>query len=169
MIAIRVVLGLCDRAGGGERGGVGGWGWGEIYYEVYIYFSFTLLLSNFWTKPWSQVSSLLHPGSCLQFSSRIGFSNPTARRFFIECCLTHALALSASQFVHTKNSPFELVRAGTRGYSIHYPVGVLYCSLTSGLDRRDIVQAGPSKTPQIIPHTNAARNIWSKSEYLVKY
>ena len=37
-------------------------------------------------KPWSQVSSLLPPGSCLQFLSRIGFSNPTARRLFIECC-----------------------------------------------------------------------------------
>ena len=36
-------------------------------------------------KPWSQVSSLLPPGSYLQFLSRIGFSNPTARRFFIEC------------------------------------------------------------------------------------
>ena len=33
-------------------------------------------------KPWSQVSSLLPPGSCLQF----GFSNPAARRFFVECC-----------------------------------------------------------------------------------
>ena len=37
-------------------------------------------------KPWTQVSSLLPPGSCLQFLSRTGFSNPTARRFFIECC-----------------------------------------------------------------------------------
>ena len=37
-------------------------------------------------KPWSQVSSLLPPDSCLQFLSRIGFSNPTAHRFFIECC-----------------------------------------------------------------------------------
>ena len=26
------------------------------------------------------------PGSCLHFLSRIGFSNPTTRRFFIECC-----------------------------------------------------------------------------------
>ena len=33
-------------------------------------------------KPWSQVSSLLPLGSCVQFLSRIGFSNPTARRFF---------------------------------------------------------------------------------------
>ena len=30
-------------------------------------------------KPWSQVSSLLPPGSCLQFLSRMVFSNPTAR------------------------------------------------------------------------------------------
>ena len=37
-------------------------------------------------KPSSQVSFLLPPGSCIQFLSRIGFSNPTARRFFIECC-----------------------------------------------------------------------------------
>ena len=37
-------------------------------------------------KPWSQVSSLLLPGPCLQFLSRIGFSTPTARRFFIERC-----------------------------------------------------------------------------------
>ena len=34
----------------------------------------------------SQVSSLLPPGACLQLLSRMGFSNPTARRFFIECC-----------------------------------------------------------------------------------
>ena len=43
-------------------------------------FAFQLL-----DKPWSQVSSLLPPGPCLYFLSRMGFSNPTARRFFIEC------------------------------------------------------------------------------------
>ena len=37
-------------------------------------------------NPWSQVSSLLPLGSCLQLLSRIGFSNATSRRFFIECC-----------------------------------------------------------------------------------
>ena len=62
-------------------------------------FAFQLL-----DKPWSQVSSLLLPGSCLQFLSRIGLGNPTARRLFIECCLTRALALSPSQFVHKKKS-----------------------------------------------------------------
>ena len=61
---------------------------------------------QFLDKPWSQVSSLFPLGSCLKCLSRIGFSNPIARRFFIECSqlLTHALALSASQFVHKKKS-----------------------------------------------------------------
>ena len=55
--------------------------------SFFFFFFLTLLLSSFWTsRGWSQVSSLLPPGSCLQFLSRIGFSNPTARRFFIECC-----------------------------------------------------------------------------------
>ena len=40
---------------------------------------------QFLDKPWSQVLSLLPPGSCLQCLSRIGFSNPTARRLFVEC------------------------------------------------------------------------------------
>ena len=38
-------------------------------------------LSDLLDKPWSQVSSLLPPGTCLQFLSRIGFSIPTALRF----------------------------------------------------------------------------------------
>ena len=63
-------------------------------------FTFQLL-----DKPWSQVSSLLPPGSRLQFLSRIRFSNPPARRFFFHrVSLTHALALSASQFMHEKKS-----------------------------------------------------------------
>ena len=63
-------------------------------------FTFQLL-----DKPWSQVSSLLPPVSGLNFLSRIGFSNATARRHFMECLLlTHALALSASQSVHKKKS-----------------------------------------------------------------
>ena len=46
------------------------------------------------------------PGSCFKFLSRIGFSNPTARRFLIECC---QLTLSRFpqvnlQFVHKKSS-----------------------------------------------------------------
>ena len=57
-------------------------------YPLFFFFFFSS--SHFYfqllDKPWSQVLSLLPPGSCLQFLSRIGFSNPTARRFFMECC-----------------------------------------------------------------------------------
>ena len=56
------------------------------YFYLFIYFFRTFFTFQLLDKPWSQVSSLLPPGSCLQFISRIGFSNPTARRLFIECC-----------------------------------------------------------------------------------
>ena len=64
-------------------------------------------------KPWPQVSSILPPGSCLQFLSRIGFSNPTARRFSIECC---QLTLSRFPQVNlcTRKSPNEFIRVCTR-------------------------------------------------------
>ena len=54
--------------------------------SFFVFFSHTISTFQLLDKPWSQVSSLLPPGSCLQFLSRTGFSNPTARRFFIECC-----------------------------------------------------------------------------------
>ena len=47
---------------------------------VFFFFSHTSTFQLL-DKPWSQVSSLLPPGSCLQLLSRIGFSNPTDRRF----------------------------------------------------------------------------------------
>ena len=50
-----------------------------VYFPAQLVGSFTL--SDRLDKPWSQVSSLLIPGTCLQFLSRIGFSIPTARRF----------------------------------------------------------------------------------------
>ena len=91
-------------------------------YNIIVYTSFQLL-----DKPWSQVSSLLPPGYCLQFLSRIGFSNPTARRFS-SMLLTHALALSASQFVHKKKSP----RIYTRMHSGGLELARLTCSLYHG-------------------------------------
>ena len=55
--------------------------------KLLYYFSFShTSTSQLRDKPCSQVSSLIPPGSCLQFLTRIGFSNPTARRFFIEFC-----------------------------------------------------------------------------------
>ena len=55
------------------------------YIFIYFFLSHTFT-SQLLDKPRSQVSSLLPPGSCLQFLSRIGFSNPIARRLFFDCC-----------------------------------------------------------------------------------
>ena len=75
-----------------------------VYYTPGTFFSSFSHTSTFklLDKPWSQVSSFLPPSSCLQFSSRIGFSNPTSISHRV--LLTHALALSASQLVHKKKS-----------------------------------------------------------------
>ena len=51
----------------------------DFYFPALLVGSFTL--NKLLDKPWSQVSSLLPPGTCLLFLSRIGFSIPTARRF----------------------------------------------------------------------------------------
>ena len=51
----------------------------DFHFAAQLVGGFTL--SDLPDKPWSQVSSLLPPGKCIQFVSRIGFSIPTARRF----------------------------------------------------------------------------------------
>ena len=51
------------------------------------------------------------PGSCLPFLSRIGFSNPTARRFFIEFC-SHTIHLRFPQVnLRATKSPNELIES----------------------------------------------------------
>ena len=82
--------------------------WGSLYTLVYIYFFRTLLLSS--SSGQAVVTGRYCPFSppVLAFNfyrAYIGFSNLTAPRFFIECLLlTHALAFSASQFVHKEKS-----------------------------------------------------------------
>ena len=84
-----------------------------VFLFIFLFFS-THLLSSFWTSRGHRCRPFFPPGSCLQFLSRIGFSNATARRFFIRVSLTHALVLSASQFVRKKKSPrtYTSVRSG---------------------------------------------------------
>ena len=53
-------------------------------------------------KPWSQVSSLLPPCSCLQFLSRIGFSNPTARRFSSSVANSRSRVFRMSNYAQEK-------------------------------------------------------------------
>ena len=74
-------------------------------------FTFQLL-----DKLWSQVSSLLPLGCCLQFLSRIGFSNPTARRFFIECYYSRSRAFRKSICAQEKvaTNLYEYALGGAR-------------------------------------------------------
>ena len=68
------------------RGFSGGGGFRFIFLLI-ITFTFQpnsvggFTLSDLLDKPWSRVSSLLPPGTCLRLLSRIGFGIPTARRF----------------------------------------------------------------------------------------
>ena len=78
-------------------------------------FTFQLLLD----KPWSQVSSLLPPGSCLQFLPRIGFSNPAARRFFIECCCAFRKSICAQEKLPTNVYEYALGGARTHETDIY--------------------------------------------------
>ena len=51
-----------------------------------FFFLHTLLISSFWTSRGHRCRPFSLPVLAFNFLSRIGFSNPTARRFFIECC-----------------------------------------------------------------------------------
>ena len=83
----------------------------------FIPYTFTFQLLD---KPWSQVSSLLPPGSCLHFSSRIGCSNPTARRFFIECCYNNSRCLAFRKSICAQEKVptnfYECALGGARTY-----------------------------------------------------
>ena len=85
------------------------------YTRTFLGFFSHLVLSRFWTSRGHRCRPFLPPGSCLQFLSRIwsSKSSPTARRFFIECCL-----LTPSRFPQvnlcTRKSPHEFMRVCTR-------------------------------------------------------
>ena len=82
----------------------------HFYLPAQLLGGFTL--SDLLDKPRSQVSSLLPPGTCLQFLSRIGFSIPTARRFS-----SNVARKSPHEYVHSVRielAKLILVQVGTR-------------------------------------------------------
>ena len=79
-----------------------------FFFFAHFYYTFQFL-----DKPWSQVSSLLPPGSCLQFLSRIGFSNPTARRFSSSVANSRSRAFRKSICAQEK-LPTNIIRVCTR-------------------------------------------------------
>ena len=121
--------------------------------HTFFFFFFHTFAFQLLDEPWSQVSPLLPPGSCLKFLSRLGFSNLTACRFFIECLITRALALSASQFVHKKKSPRIYTGVHSGGYEL---AKMTYARLEDNLirhqgDRPILVNASASRSAASSP------------------
>ena len=83
---------------------------------VFFFFPCTLLLSSFWTSRGHR-SSLLPPGSCLQFLSRIGFSNPTARRFSSSVANSRPRAFRRS--ICAQEAPTNLYEYALGGIQTH--------------------------------------------------
>ena len=92
-------------------------------------------------KLWSQVSSLLPPGTCLQFLSRIGFSIPTARRFSSNVATSRSRAFRESICAQEKvpTNVCECALGGTRTHAIQ--LCLLY---TSPSPRNGLLSRMPS-------------------------
>ena len=84
----------------------------DVFVFFFIYHTFTFQVLD---KAWSQVSSL-PPGSCLQFLSRIGFSNPTAGRFSSSVANSRSRAFRKSTCAQEKvpTNSYEYALGGAR-------------------------------------------------------
>ena len=82
-----------------------------------VFFLFSFFFAHFYFPASGQAVvtgvAPFPPGSCVQLLSRMGFSTPTARRFFIEC---RKLTLSRFPQVNlsTRKRPNEFIRVCTR-------------------------------------------------------
>ena len=81
----------------------------HFHFPAHLVVGFTL--SDVLDKPWSRVSSLLPPGTCLQFLSRIGFSIPTARRFSSNVVNSRSRAFPLIIIFFARKSPYEYVHS----------------------------------------------------------
>ena len=85
----------------------------HFFFFFYHHFYFPAQLVGGFThsdlpeKPWSQVSSLLPPGTCLQFLSRIGFSIPTAHRFSSNVANSRSRAFRLLSNFYARKNPYE--------------------------------------------------------------
>ena len=88
-----------------------GFGWIGVSWVVLDYVRWRgFTLSDLLDKPWSKVSSILPPGTCIQFFSRIGFSIPTARRYSSSVTNSRSRASRLSLF-YARKSPDEYVHS----------------------------------------------------------
>ena len=82
-------------------------------FALYFFFFFSRTsIFQLMDKPWSHVSSLLPLVLAFNFLSRIGFSNPTARRCPIECCYISAWWLVTTKLVSLRGISTDSGGAG---------------------------------------------------------
>ena len=93
-----------------------------VSFFCFFSFSHTFTFKLLDNKPWSQVSSLHLPGSCLQLFIAHRVQQSHCSSIVHRVLLTHALALSASQIVHKKKSQ--------RTYTSMHSVGLELTKLT---------------------------------------
>ena len=86
------------------------------------FFFFAHLLSSFWTSRGHRCRPFFPPGTCHRFLSRIGFSNPTARRFTSSVANSRSRAFRKSICAQEKVPP--------RTYSSMHSGGLELAKLT---------------------------------------
>ena len=86
--------------------------WDTFYFPAQLAGGFTL--SDLLDKPWSQVSSLLPPVTCLQFLLRTRYTvqHSHCSSIFIECCqLTLSRFPPINFYFYPRKSPYEYVHS----------------------------------------------------------
>ena len=128
---------------------------------IFFFFSHTSTFQLL-DDPWSQVSSLLPPGSCLQFLSRIRLSNPTARRFFIE--FSTGLANSRSRAFRKsicaqEKVPTNLYEYALGGIRTHETDFLFYFSHYFPASGQAVVTGVVPSPPQFLPSIFIAHRV----------
>ena len=98
-------------------------------------FSHTSAFQRFWTSRGHRCPPFFPPVLAFNFLSRIGCSNPTARRFFHRVLLTHSLAFFPQvNLCTTRKSPHEFIRVCMHSagleltkltYNIYFEVSII--------------------------------------------
>ena len=119
-----------------------------------FFFTFTLLLSSFWTGRGHRCRPLLSPRFLPSIFIAHRAQQSHCSSIFIRVLLTQALALSASQFVHKKKSPriytsYALRGARTHETDLHIIHQPTMCQVHTG---PCVSQLAPGKTDYFIDY-----------------
>ena len=119
----------------------------DPHHDTFFFFSHTFSFQLL-DKRWSQVSSLSPPRFLPSISIAHRVQQSLCSSIFHRVLLTHALALSASQFVHKKKSPRIYTSMHSGGFELTKPT---YTRLEDNLIRHRGDRVTPYRTPTHSP------------------